>query len=1237
MRESVSDVDGNLQGPDGKVPAGIIKPAVAVSGNEIAGTLIQVIETYTGMDHDGEPEPTYFDTPNLPDDIRQIRNPFFGQFDDGMNGGFETNVSQAVAAYRAAPSFDAGEQCTTLDTLYEYMWSNNYYWDETLQSWEIGALNWLTTYDEASQSLVPKDIDNIAGDDNNWIEQAQAFMPFMHRMDDNGYEAEYVENFIIDSESNEYVNVQGMHVDAHTGFYYSKTESGDVVVEGRAMSADDIAAASPEGETYECGTNATESVCFFSDTPVVADGVTATLADGLGMQETRNDIQWQESPADSGMYLMLEATIAGEKTVFAYIEEDGWTITDGVYSHAEKGISGATVHGPTLADYESGAFIRPDYMMSPYEMYQETGFACADIDFNGCYLDSDNWQFRDANGNGVIELIEISPSLQSMGGSDGNTTLICWQDFRMTGADVDINASVPEAYDRPMPITEITPKAGENDNAENLPTGGSLTNDPEYTEFNLSQLFPESVFRQPDTLTPGSVVWDDTYPQDQDGNLVPFPATFDGTTAFTYTIASALDVSAADVLALFVQGDGELSNEMCEGGVDVKVTDANEAGLGDIAVFGKNDFEDPLKTILPSSVASVNVTMHLTLDCMMQGVDAPAVSVLPVEYELETHTEDPLGGAWFLTYEVQGNGDTCWDERDTLLTRWQPGEPLDESALGMTALLNLSADGEITGTYQSESGATVAVDSNARKVISSPTQIASVEVEGCTTTLSYNRLPTDEQFSLLQQDFDYDGGFIREDDPNTLVIYTYRKQDLDLFQAINEREFLPDLTIEPVLIADSGQYDELSWAILGSPVEADFMLSRTSNWLADRSFFLRSVRLPFDQTVFSRSSLDALRVGGLPYALPHTIQAQGLIWNTGLLTNGTPPATFADFEALLSNTTNVDPMIMATHDWYLAQIIDSVMMAGLVPESTLRSMANNQLCYNNADVLEAWQTVEQWLADGKLVPGSYSQDGMLENEIYYDSLREKFANGEALAMIDGSWSLGPNSPIYVTNPDIQTKVSGLPGGPLVSWSDGGYAPVRGVNAEAQERFLAFMQTPEYAELVANFVGEVPAGQHTGLTIENQNVKDIQQELAASPAAINLGLNTRLNPPYQQGYRQILEWKLGDFVRGYKTAEQLVFEVQQDLQFSGLMRFCAFPAVVDPWMDGDFQDPMDPNDSMDPNDPNYVDPNDPNYVDPNDPNFVDPNDPNYVDPNDPNYMDPNDPNYLDPNEPLKQLL
>lgn len=1211
MRETVTDVDGNLTNEEGKVPEGLIKPAMAVSGNEISGTLIQIIES---REEGSEQEPEFIETPNLPDSIRQIRNPFFGQFDDGSRGGGgqdggegggdtqgngETAVAQAIAAYRAHVSFDGGEQCTTLESLYQHMWSQNYYWDEALQSWEVGAVNHIWEFNEETQMSTAVDLDSIAGDDDNAIEQARAFMPFYSYSSGVEYSINYQGGWVIDVETGEYI--EAISVDRFTGVYYGQSETGDEFPAGSAMGPDDVAAASPEGESYECSTNDYENVCFF-DSPPVVEG-TATLAtDGLGTQISAEQPQMGWVNLDQGDYLLLEATIDGETVVFARLDEDEWVETDGVYASESLGITDAVAHGPTVDDYLEGTIMPNQEGGSPHDMWNKTGFACSDLDFNGCYVDGDEWQMRDANDNGVIELVEISNGLASEVWQGGSTTMVCWQDFRMTGQTVNRNVDLPDAYDRLMPITEVAPEAGDLDNSVDdsaitggNATGGDLEGEPEFSDFDITMLYPESLFPKADEYSePGIATWDATSYTVVDGMLKPFPAAYDGTAEYIYD-AFSVDVTGYQVLTMFLDGEGDPSNETCEGTVDILVE--NSADSSPITVFGMNDFDGPLRTYIPTGVASVDVSLIASVECEAIDDALPDLSALPIEYELESHTESPLGGIWFFTVERHGDGDMCYDDRDDHMVRLQPGESADiESWLGMSALLELDENGEITGSFNSESGALINVESDARKLSFSPTEIAGGDVDGCYTSLSYNRIPWDEQMYLLQDEFSYDGGFIREDTPETLVIYTYREQDMALFQAINERGFLPGLTIDPVLVSDS--YDDVTWGILQSPIEADFIATRTSGWLSERQPFLRSVNLPIDQTVFRPSSLNAVRVEGKPYALPHTIQAQGVIWNTDLL-SGEVPTTAEALETVFEEEIELAPMVVAMDDWYLSQVFESVVMAGLVPQQTLKAMAQNQQCYNNANVLAAWELVSSWLEAEYLVPGDYVTDEfdytMLENEIDYGQMRDLLGNAEAISMIDGSWSLGDTSPIFETNESLSVEMTGLPGagGKIVAHADGGYAPVRGGDVTAQARFLAFMLTPEYAELVANFVGEVPAGNHGELTIENTAVTGLQAELAENASTVNLGSVPRLNPPYQQGYAQIMQWRLREFLYGNLTAEQFVFEVQNELQFSGLMNFCEFPAVIDPWTDFGFKDPMDPGFE----DPGTGGPMDPGFEDP----------------------------------------
>lgn len=132
-------------------------------------------------------------------------------------------------------------------------------------------------------------------------------------------------------------------------------------------------------------------------------------------------------------------------------------------------------------------------------------------------------------------------------------------------------------------------------------------------------------------------------------------------------------------------------------------------------------------------------------------------------------------------------------------------------------------------------------------------------------------------------------------------------------------------------------------------------------------------------------------------------------------------------------------------------------MAGLVPEQDLQSLVDGHACYTDPVFVDALEAILSWF------PYSYAQP----IDVNYGQMRTDVATGDALMMLDGSWSSVPVSPMYELNPDLQLgfmAISG-PGAKSALIPDGGYLVNASSNKlDAVSQVLAFATTEQFGQL-----------------------------------------------------------------------------------------------------------------------------------------------------------------------------
>ncbi|WP_119393442.1 ABC transporter substrate-binding protein [Salinibius halmophilus] len=313
----------------------------------------------------------------------------------------------------------------------------------------------------------------------------------------------------------------------------------------------------------------------------------------------------------------------------------------------------------------------------------------------------------------------------------------------------------------------------------------------------------------------------------------------------------------------------------------------------------------------------------------------------------------------------------------------------------------------------------------------------------------------------------------------TVKFWTFREQETALWDRINAENLIPGVTVEMERISSEDYESRLRIALRqGGP---DFFGAKSGVAWYD-PFVGADALLSIDELGVDISGMNGtagvVASDGVAYAVPSAIQLQSVIYNGAVLEElgAEVPTTLAEFEALMADA--VDAGFVGLHvdgrdGWYLNQVMNEVVMAGMVSDDTQRKLETGEACFTDAEVVAAFDKVVEWRDIMNANPTATDYGGM----------RTPVVLGDSLAMIDGAWTTGvwvsqAAGGLYDVNPDFVPEYGPIPGpnGKVVAHPDGGYA----VNANTEKRdavkaVLEFTTTAKFAQLFLEEIGsEIPA-------------------------------------------------------------------------------------------------------------------------------------------------------------------
>ena len=382
----------------------------------------------------------------------------------------------------------------------------------------------------------------------------------------------------------------------------------------------------------------------------------------------------------------------------------------------------------------------------------------------------------------------------------------------------------------------------------------------------------------------------------------------------------------------------------------------------------------------------------------------------------------------------------------------------------------------------------------------------------------------------------------------TIKLYTWRVQELPLWQFINDNKLLGDIDVEVVQL-NSDDYDTKLRVDLQSNQPDVFQGRAGAAGLAPLIDAGTIKPIDTDLTAMAPAALDAGKgPDGKQYGVPFAIQMESFVYNTQVFAdNGIAvPKTLDELDAAAAKLKDagITPINFgARSGWWLNQVVGEAMTAGMVPDELAAKLVSGEACFTDPAFVATLLRVKDWADKG------YINDSAMADD--YGAMRTSVALGESAMMLDGVWSTGPASPMYEINKDLKMGFFPVPGenGKVYAFGDGTYlVNANSQHLEAAQKVLDFTATKEFAELFVKHVGELPAygGDYT---VEDPRLKEVVQMIATNSAAPTPFFAYSLNkgtPSYgtlvADGYQALLSGSL--------TPEDFARKIQEGLNSWG---------------------------------------------------------------------------------------
>lgn len=381
-----------------------------------------------------------------------------------------------------------------------------------------------------------------------------------------------------------------------------------------------------------------------------------------------------------------------------------------------------------------------------------------------------------------------------------------------------------------------------------------------------------------------------------------------------------------------------------------------------------------------------------------------------------------------------------------------------------------------------------------------------------------------------------------------LQLYTWRPQEKALIDYINENDLIPGVEIKLNVSPGPGEHE--------TKLRIDFQTNRPdlyhgkagSAWIqpwVDAGVAAPVTDLGIDLSAYNEAALfGATGSDGEVYGIPFAMQMQSILYNKAVVKS--EPKNLAELEALFESLKNdgIVPLHVDGRDaWYLNQVLHETILAGMTSDDWAQKVVVGEACFTDDVYVDAMERFKSWQTKGYMNPTPLADD--------YGAMRTGVALGMSAMMVDGIWSATPASPMYEIDPTLELGYMAIPGAnnKVYGFMDAfiTYNP-NSENQEAIKKVLEFYTTPQYAQLFADLVEEIPAAGHT-VDVKVDRIRDASRLISTNSLAALPFFTPALNGG-EPTYQSLTASGLQELLAGRVTAKQMAENIQRTLNSQG---------------------------------------------------------------------------------------
>ena len=379
----------------------------------------------------------------------------------------------------------------------------------------------------------------------------------------------------------------------------------------------------------------------------------------------------------------------------------------------------------------------------------------------------------------------------------------------------------------------------------------------------------------------------------------------------------------------------------------------------------------------------------------------------------------------------------------------------------------------------------------------------------------------------------------------TVSFYTWRRQDIELWEQISQQNMIPGVKIR-VVTSFRHYYPDYVILELQNNNADIFLWPPGASSL--KPLIEHQLIAPYEGDL-SQMNASALVGGkgsdGKYYGVPSAIQLQSVMVNRKLLDKlgiRNKPSSLSELSAMFDTlkSAGVTPLHLAGGtNWYLSQVVSEVLMAGLVDSDFTQGLISGQRCFYEDEYQLIFTTLLKWQKAG------YLNQDIVKGD--YTVMSKAVALGNSAMSIDGGWMASPTSDFYNVDPGYKFDFWAIPGasGKVYTHGDGTFQVGTTSNKlAAAKQVLEFTKTKKFAEMFVKYVNELPAyGGDIYIPpgdLNNMATLSKQQSYAASLFAA-YELNRGELP-----YNGLVVTAIQDLLKGKASPEQATRAIQTGL-------------------------------------------------------------------------------------------